>query len=370
MVAIGACVTSYKIQHEALVAIDSKESPGKAVLSFTLVSHSPGELDRVCENSLLRARRMGFRGVAISPSFFFSTQDRKLFNKWKILDRGELARCLDHALRLGFQIIYKPHINTEKFVPWRAYFEVRPDSEYEKIVFEDFWAWISKRRIQILSSKIPIHILDATELETSMVKYPDLWVEHAKNLDQKRNELNMKANIRIGLVPNWGALEDLKVGDCRSYSRMYSAFDYIAPTLYGDWRGGLEPGFLQTRLKSLRSDLRSRYGCRLAEAVVKDIEQWGIAEFATGLKFDAIHDYGSDDKKTFSNYNAKQQAQYLNKRHQFYKQFLKDLKSISFKNSTTPVIFWTVGFFDPFGVSLPVSDSVLDASLSMELLNY
>lgn len=331
-----------------------------------MVSHDSGELDELCYRSLSKARSLGFRGVALSPTFYFSTKQQKIYSPKKGVRSGEISRCLDIALHQGFQIYYKPHINAPTFEPWRAYFEVIPDQTFLHAVYGEFWSWIKKNSAKIKKLSRPVHVLMATELETSVIRYPQYWLMAVKQNKMKVKQLGLDSIVSIGWVPNWGALENLKLKNCSIYSQIFNHVDYVSPTLYGDWRRGIKYPILKTKLIALRKNFLNRYSCKLNPRL-PSLQSIGIAEFAVGLKMAAIHDYSKNDKLAFEKLSRQKKQTFLKQRRKIYENFFNDLNGVKFHAKNMPVILWTVGFFDPFGVSFPLDESMADSAIQLQL---
>lgn len=209
--------------------ISCRASGNRPSLSYHLASSKPGELDQICAAAISRAKDLGFSSVTLQPTW---TYENGKVGTETTLASGELSRCLENIWSAGLSLVFQPRLQALAGARWRAGFALNPMSESYRGSFGEFVSWVSKRRTDLQNSQRTVDVIAAAELDDSMQVLPEKWTELASDLRARL----AAPEVRLGLNPNSDpALHEKYDLHCADYRKMLEAYDFVAPTLYGDW---------------------------------------------------------------------------------------------------------------------------------------
>jgi hypothetical protein len=228
-------------------------------LAFTITSFRPGDLDRTCAQRVDAARRAGFTTATLVPAIM-AVEDptrpgplpglsaMRTVGADRTLNPGELERCLEITRAAGMDIVFQPHLEGIPTLTgrgegvWRAGFDIRPNDSFYETVFGEFNRWLREHASELAASRTQVDIVPAAELERSTATYPSEWSALVRRMRADIPE-PLRTRARIGMNPNWNPHATNQIPteeNCDAYREMVRSFDFVAPSLYGNWQPVLD----------------------------------------------------------------------------------------------------------------------------------
>ncbi|MEW6058227.1 MAG: hypothetical protein AB1540_16615, partial [Bdellovibrionota bacterium] len=250
-------------------------------------------------------------------------------------------------------------------------FQMRPDNNYESMVFGEFNSWLRSNHRNLAAAGRQINVIVSAELETSNRKYPSGWIELVRRYRAwlKAEKLS---KVKIGINPNWYPMYEEPLRDpekCSQYNALLKQADFMAVSFYGNWAGRQFPEVksVETRKNEVLSRMSrlDEQNCRV-DAVYE--VPFVIGEFGVGGLFRATEaqvEYADLAKQTHLTLEQRKQLLsdpeiefeskglnhpiYRERRRNLYKSLISWAKSASAEEPYF-ISLWTVGFFDPVGI--------------------
>ncbi|MEK7691054.1 MAG: hypothetical protein AAB425_08545, partial [Bdellovibrionota bacterium] len=269
--------------------------------------------------------------------------------------------------KMGIAVVYKPHLEHRATLQgshehvWRANFKIKPDSDLIETVFGDWSAWASRPIGGEIGSPTTWVVL-AAELEKSIALYSDRWLEALTLL--KLSVVQAERPIRFGINLNWESIFALDAGQCASFSELLGKSDFLAFSLYGDFRRARKHS---TRFEAaLQAGVRGLYdrgqpaGCDWASggSVQLPVPKLAIGEFGVGGNL----------RRSYSDVPAPwwRRGRWVKNRRALFKTFFgwREDKGDALEFTS----LWTIGVFDPFGIhEFEQPSRILDPALTFSL---
>lgn len=204
-------------------------------LSFTYFAWNPSDFDG-CEARFSHARELGFDAVTFVPSYGVDKGDQVVSEPSGMSENAE--RCMLAALKLGYKVYYKPHL--ERFNCWkdparansngcwRAWIRINPSLSQNNLgfIFNRFAKWASSS--EVASRRENIVILIGAELENSLARFPKSWLSVLRDL--KKN-----IGLPVFLSPNWQPFCKVTATECPELRSLLFEADGFSPSVYGDF---------------------------------------------------------------------------------------------------------------------------------------
>lgn len=262
-------------------------------------------------------REAGFRAVTLIPSYPYADLHRIDLQTGP--NAEELAGAIEEALRAGFTVVLKPHLEPLLYAPgfdsftsdeeswrarcgWRGYFDIDPMIEpyREGVIGQSLEAVaaVKRRAPELLSAAKPIRLELGAELMNAVVQAPQKWVALQKHTKALRRRLGLEGLVELShnfshhfAIAN-DFVERLSPAGKRQLAAYLRGLDAFALSQYTDLTAAMPKDERKKRLptpdevaqslvaadRHLREDiLMSRLGLR-----PKDVPRFHLGEFGIG----------------------------------------------------------------------------------------
>jgi hypothetical protein len=296
----------------ALVLVSTPASAAPpAPLGVTYSGWRGGFTDHAAK--LATFKKLGFPLVSFVPSFSYVG-----LNKIDLTSGPppeELGAAVEAALREGFQVVVKPHLNPPAFqpgfdsfggdnfswraqCPWRGFFDVDPmTADYrEGIVLASLR--MLKTVLDRLPAAPPVRLELGVELMNSTVDFPDRWERLLVVVQKERAGLGLGKRVLLShnfehhlLIPE-DFLDRMDARRKQALARYIAGLDAIALSQYMDLTAAMPPGERGKRLPTAdevaqalvrhEADFRTKILQGILRMDARKIPPLHIGEFGVG----------------------------------------------------------------------------------------
>lgn len=332
---------------------DTRAATRSPDLAFTYFAWNSSDF-LSCESRLDHALELGFRAVTFVPSYGVDATDQILSEPTGM--SAEAERCMLAALKRGYSIYYKPHL--ERFECWkdparanangcwRAWIRINPSlaSTNFGFIFDRFEKWLSTKEVS--PNRKRISVLIGAELENSLARYPKNWLSLLQGL-------KAKLGTAVLISPNWQPFCKVTATECPELRKLLIEADGFAPSVYGD--------FFHRNVKEKIDQVLDYWSKRATcsketwaedAAKLKQIlsEKFSVGEFGIGpslIESESwdVKDFEAIIKKGFQYRSLKD---YFSMRHEVIRQWIDWAKGAKLETGVLNV--WS-GAHDPVGFS-------------------